>query len=85
MEAVLARIESREFRLCKEFVAIMEKVRNKQLEVFAERKEIMMTVFNTDIDKLYKMFEMRHSPAGACNPRQRTAMHAYNVGSRGKV
>lgn len=78
VQACLARIESREYRLCPEFVAIMDKVRNKQLEVFAERKEIMLEVFNTPIDKLSSnRLRMVEEQINSLN--ERTAEEADNV------
>lgn len=43
VELVLTRIESREFRLCPEFVAILERIRDKQMEVFEARKEMLLS------------------------------------------
>ena len=66
LETVLARIESREFRHPEDLVTIMGKIRDKQKEVFALRKEWISDVFNTGVDdlKVDKLKKVEESLSG---------------------
>lgn len=49
---MLARIESREFRCSEGLCNLLEKIRNKQLETYLERKKLMMEIFEIPVDRL---------------------------------